>query len=132
MPRRPLQLVRMTLAFAVSVWPITATGARFAAGRCGRGAGGAVPGRGLPVPNHGPCAHHALQIGVHYRLAGGLVPLFSIIPGLRPPGARPPRWNAFLGAAMAFTGIVLLTAPAATQASAPLLCWAMRRACCPI
>jgi drug/metabolite transporter (DMT)-like permease len=48
-----------------------------------------------------------------------LVPLFSIIPGLRPPGARPPRWNAFLGAAMAFTGIVLLTAPAATQASAP-------------
>jgi drug/metabolite transporter (DMT)-like permease len=42
-----------------------------------------------------------------------LVPLFSAIPGLRPPGARPPRWNAFLGAALAFTGIVLLTAPAA-------------------
>jgi drug/metabolite transporter (DMT)-like permease len=42
-----------------------------------------------------------------------MVPLLSIIPGLRPPGARPPRWNAFLGAALAFTGIVLLTAPAA-------------------
>jgi drug/metabolite transporter (DMT)-like permease len=42
-----------------------------------------------------------------------MVPLLSIIPGLRPPGARPPRWKAFLGAALAFTGIVLLTAPAA-------------------
>jgi drug/metabolite transporter (DMT)-like permease len=46
-----------------------------------------------------------------------LVPLFSSIPGLRPPGARPPRWNAFVGAALAFTGILLLTAPAAAQNS---------------
>lgn len=45
-----------------------------------------------------------------------LVPLFSAIPGLRPPGARPPRWNAFLGAALAFTGILLLTAPAVAEA----------------
>jgi drug/metabolite transporter (DMT)-like permease len=45
-----------------------------------------------------------------------LVPLFSLIPGLRPPAARPPRWNAFLGAAMAFAGIVLLTAPTAMHA----------------
>ena len=42
-----------------------------------------------------------------------LVPLFSVIPGLRPPGARLPRWNAFVGAALAFVGIVLLTAPTA-------------------
>jgi drug/metabolite transporter (DMT)-like permease len=48
-----------------------------------------------------------------------LVPLFSIIPGLRPPGAKRPRWNAFVGAVMAFTGIVLLTAPAAALASGP-------------
>jgi drug/metabolite transporter (DMT)-like permease len=41
-----------------------------------------------------------------------LVPLFSSIPGLRPPGARPPRWNVFVGAALAFGGIILLTAPA--------------------
>jgi drug/metabolite transporter (DMT)-like permease len=40
-----------------------------------------------------------------------LVPLFSIVPGLRPPGARLPRWNAFVGAALAFAGIALLTAP---------------------
>lgn len=47
-----------------------------------------------------------------------LVPLFSSIPFLRPPGALPPRWNAFLGAALAFTGILLLTAPAAPHSSA--------------
>src|ERR1700741_5385316 len=43
-----------------------------------------------------------------------LVPLFSIIPALRVPGARAPRWNAFLGAALAFVGILLLTAPPGT------------------
>jgi drug/metabolite transporter (DMT)-like permease len=42
-----------------------------------------------------------------------LVPLFSSIPGLRPPGARPPRWNAIAGAALGFIGIALLTIPAA-------------------
>jgi drug/metabolite transporter (DMT)-like permease len=41
-----------------------------------------------------------------------LVPLFSAIPGLRPPGAKAPRWNAFLGALLAFAGILLLTLPA--------------------
>jgi drug/metabolite transporter (DMT)-like permease len=45
-----------------------------------------------------------------------LVPLLSSIPGLRPPGARAPRWNAFLGAALALVGILLLTAPAVAQA----------------
>jgi drug/metabolite transporter (DMT)-like permease len=49
-----------------------------------------------------------------------LVPLLSVIPGLRPPGARPPRWNAFLGAALAFIGILLLTAPAAAAARGPV------------
>src|SRR5271165_645266 len=47
-----------------------------------------------------------------------LVPLFSAVPGLRPPGARPPRWNAFLGAGLAFVGILLLTAPAVPSGSA--------------
>jgi drug/metabolite transporter (DMT)-like permease len=42
-----------------------------------------------------------------------MVPLLSSIPGLRLPGARAPRWNAFVGAAMAFGGIILLTIPAA-------------------
>jgi drug/metabolite transporter (DMT)-like permease len=48
-----------------------------------------------------------------------LVPLFSALPGLRPPGARAPRWNAFLGAALAFAGILLLTAPAVAAAKGP-------------
>ncbi|MGD0941339.1 MAG: DMT family transporter [Terracidiphilus sp.] len=55
-----------------------------------------------------------------------LVPLLSTIPGLRPPASRPPRWNAFLGAALAFVGIVLLTAPAAIQTSSSLLGQAAR------
>ena len=45
-----------------------------------------------------------------------LVPLFSTVPMLRPPGARPPRWNAYTGAALAFVGILLLTAPPAVPA----------------
>ena len=46
-----------------------------------------------------------------------LVPLFSIVPALRVPGARAPRWNAFLGAALAFIGILFLTAPPGTAGS---------------
>jgi drug/metabolite transporter (DMT)-like permease len=45
-----------------------------------------------------------------------LVPLFSSVPALRPPNARPTRWNAYTGAVLAFVGILLLTAPAAMQA----------------
>lgn len=40
-----------------------------------------------------------------------LVPLLSSIRGLHPAGMRRPRWNAFLGAALAFLGIVFLTSP---------------------
>jgi drug/metabolite transporter (DMT)-like permease len=40
-----------------------------------------------------------------------LVPLFSLIPGLRPPDARAVRWNAIAGATLGFIGILLLTAP---------------------
>jgi drug/metabolite transporter (DMT)-like permease len=40
-----------------------------------------------------------------------LVPLLSAIPALRPRGAHTPQWNAWLGALVAFTGIVLLTTP---------------------
>ena len=40
-----------------------------------------------------------------------LVPLFSGIPWLRPADSHVPRWNAYLGAFIAFVGIVLLTTP---------------------
>jgi len=46
-----------------------------------------------------------------------LVPLFSTVPALRPPGARPPHWNAFLGAVSAFVGILFITAPPAATGS---------------
>ncbi|HEY3707447.1 MAG TPA: DMT family transporter [Terracidiphilus sp.] len=46
-----------------------------------------------------------------------LVPLFSLLPALRPPHARLPRWNALLGAVLAFAGIALLTAPGISGAT---------------
>jgi drug/metabolite transporter (DMT)-like permease len=48
-----------------------------------------------------------------------LVPLFSIVPKLRPPGTKPPRWNAFVGALLAFAGILLLTIPATSAGLLP-------------
>jgi drug/metabolite transporter (DMT)-like permease len=41
-----------------------------------------------------------------------LIPLLSAISRLRAPGAHAPRWNAYIGALLAFAGIVLLTTPA--------------------
>ncbi|WP_420239575.1 DMT family transporter [Telmatobacter bradus] len=50
-----------------------------------------------------------------------LVPFFSAIRWLRPPGAHAPRWNAFAGAFLAFVGILLLTVPAEAHSSGSLL-----------
>ena len=41
-----------------------------------------------------------------------LVPLLSMVPGLRVRHTGAPRWNAWLGALVAFWGILLLTTPA--------------------
>jgi hypothetical protein len=48
-----------------------------------------------------------------------LVPLFSAIRFLRPPGAKAPRWNAYVGAILAFGGILLLTLPATAKGLLP-------------
>jgi drug/metabolite transporter (DMT)-like permease len=48
-----------------------------------------------------------------------LVPLFSAVRSIRPPGAKAPRWNAYLGALMAFGGILLLTLPANSVSLVP-------------
>lgn len=48
------------------------------------------------------------------------VPLLSAIPRLRPPGGHAPRWSAFLGAGLAFAGIILLTAPGASASPTSL------------
>jgi drug/metabolite transporter (DMT)-like permease len=44
-----------------------------------------------------------------------IVPFLSLVPGLRPQDVKRPRWNAFLGAALAFVGLMLLTVPAGGQ-----------------
>lgn len=41
-----------------------------------------------------------------------LVPLLCAIPWIRPAASRAPRWNAWVGALIAFSGIILLTIPA--------------------
>jgi drug/metabolite transporter (DMT)-like permease len=41
-----------------------------------------------------------------------IVPLLLVVPWLRPHGTHAPRWNAWLGALLAFAGILLLTTPA--------------------
>ncbi|MBV8280518.1 MAG: DMT family transporter [Candidatus Eremiobacteraeota bacterium] len=43
-----------------------------------------------------------------------LVPLLLVIPRLRPEGTHAPRWNVYVGALLAFGGILLLTMPADT------------------
>lgn len=48
-----------------------------------------------------------------------LVPLFSAVKFLRPPGAKAPRWNAYTGAVLAFGGILLLTLPATATGLLP-------------
>jgi drug/metabolite transporter (DMT)-like permease len=42
------------------------------------------------------------------------VPLFTAVPALRPSGTHAPRWTAAAGAALAFSGLLLLTTPAGT------------------
>ncbi|HEV2275890.1 MAG TPA: DMT family transporter [Acidobacteriaceae bacterium] len=45
-----------------------------------------------------------------------IVPLLAALPGLHPPATPAPRWNAWLGALLAFAGIVMLTTPPASGA----------------
>ncbi len=109
-------LVRMTLAFivlavayhrywrAIRPWQV-ASGALV--GLClGAGYQFQTTGLALTTPSKSAFITGLLVV---------LVPLFSLIPGISPPGTRPPRWNAFVGAALAFAGIVLLTAPAVAE-----------------
>jgi drug/metabolite transporter (DMT)-like permease len=111
-------LVRMTLAFAVMgvayhrYWR-TIRGWQVAAGALV----GACLAMGYQFQTTGLARTTPSKSAFITGLMVVMVPLLAMIPGLRPPGARSPRWNVFLGAALAFTGIVLLTAPAAIAAS---------------
>jgi drug/metabolite transporter (DMT)-like permease len=43
------------------------------------------------------------------------VPLFTLIPAIRPRGTHRPRWTTAMGAILAFAGLLLLTTPAGTS-----------------
>jgi drug/metabolite transporter (DMT)-like permease len=43
------------------------------------------------------------------------VPLFTLIPAVRPAGTYAPRWTAAIGALLAFSGLLLLTTPLGTS-----------------
>ena len=106
-------LVRMTLAFAV-----LAVGYRRAWRGMTRGqvAAGAVVGLCLAVGYQFQTTGLVRTTPSKSAFITGmlvvLVPLLSLIPGVHPPGARRPGWAGFAGAALAFVGILLLTAPA--------------------
>jgi drug/metabolite transporter (DMT)-like permease len=113
-------LVRMTLAFAV----LAVAYHRYWRGiRRWQVAAGAIVGFCLAVGYQFQTTGLARTTPSKSAFITGLlvvmVPLLSTIPGLHVPGSRRPRWNAFLGAALAFVGIVLLTAPAAALAPGP-------------
>jgi drug/metabolite transporter (DMT)-like permease len=113
-------LIRMTLAFAVLAvayhryWR-TIRGWQVAAGALV----GLFLGIGYQFQTVGLASTTPSKSAFITGLMVVLVPLLSLIPGLRPTGSRPPRWNAFLGAALAFIGIVLLTTPAAIRVQGP-------------
>jgi len=111
-------LVRMTLAFLVLAAAYHRADRQFWRGIRGwQIASGALVGLCLATGYQFQTTGLALTTPSKSAFITGLVvvlvPLFSSIPGLHVPGARKPRWNAFAGAALAFTGIILLTAPAA-------------------
>jgi len=111
-------LVRMTLAFLVLAAAYHRADRQFWRGIRGwQIASGALVGLCLATGYQFQTTGLALTTSSKSAFITGLVvvlvPLFSSIPGLHVPGARKPRWNAFAGAALAFTGIILLTAPAA-------------------
>lgn len=111
-------LVRMTLAFAVLA---VAYHRSFRAIQRWQIALGALVGLCLAIGYQFQTTGLALTTPSKSAFITGLVvvlvPLFSTIPTLRAPGARRPGWNVFLGAALAFLGILFLTAPT-TQNSA--------------
>jgi drug/metabolite transporter (DMT)-like permease len=114
-------LVRMTLAFAV----LAVVYHRFWRGiRAWQVGAGAIVGlclaTGYQFQTIGLARTTPSKSAFITGLLVVMVPLLSVIPGLRPPGARAPRWNAFLGAGLAFFGIVLLTAPAVAAARGPV------------
>lgn len=119
-------LARMTLAFVVLAVAYHRSWRRIHPGQIGAGAlVGLFLAMGYQFQTTGLARTTPSKSAFITGLVVVLVPLFSAIPALRSPGARAPRWNAFVGAVLAFIGILLLTAPApATSPGSAALAWA--------
>jgi drug/metabolite transporter (DMT)-like permease len=113
-------LVRMTLAFAVLAGVYHRSWREM---RAWQVASGAVVGLCLGVAYQFQTIGLTLTTPSKSAFITGLlvvmVPLLSAIPGLRPRGAQRPHAIAYVSAAMALVGIVLLTAPAMAPATEP-------------
>jgi drug/metabolite transporter (DMT)-like permease len=115
-------LVRMTLAFALLAVAYQGAWRRIHRGQIAAGAlVGLCLASGYQFQTIGLVRTTASKSAFITGLVVVLVPLFSTVPMLRPPGALRPRWNAYSGAALAFAGILLLTAPAAARGSPMLI-----------
>ncbi len=93
---------------------------------------GLMPRRRLSVPDHRPGPHHALQIRVHHwpgRCPGAAVLGYSCPASA---GSAPSSLECLLGAALAFTGILLLTSPTCHAGSGTPQCWRESPHSCPI
>lgn len=111
-------LIRMTLAFVLLAIAYHRSWRTFRRSHIGAGAlVGLCLAAGYQFQTTGLARTTPSKSAFITGLVVVLVPLFSIVPALRPPGARPPRWNAFLGAALAFLGILFLTSPTNVAAS---------------
>jgi len=113
-------LVRMTLAFAVLAGVYHRSWREM---RAWQVASGAVVGLCLGVGYQFQTVGLTLTTPSKSAFITGLlvvmVPLLSAIPGLRPTGVRRPQAIAYVSAAMALVGIMLLTAPAVAAATGP-------------
>ena len=56
----------------------------------------------------------AAKSGLITGLVVVFVPIFTLVPALRPEGSLRPRWTTGLGAVLAFSGLLLLTTPPKT------------------
>ena len=109
-------LLRMSLAFALlALWnrhslrSLTRADLRYGA------LAGCLLGLGYQFQTAGLARTSASKAAFLTGLVVILVPLLSSLPALRPSSMPAPRWSSFAGAAVAFTGLLLLTAPAGAR-----------------
>jgi drug/metabolite transporter (DMT)-like permease len=111
-------LLRMLLAFAVlaalnyrALQQATRRDLAYAA------VAGIFLGLGYQFQTAGLALTTASKSGFITGLVVVIVPILSLIPGVRPPGSPRTRWSGLTGALIAFAGLVLLTIPAGASRS---------------